>query len=438
MYKLLLSLRYFRSRFLTFASFLAITFGVAMLVIVLSVMGGYLEQIKENLRGQEADLRIRGPGQFPIRQFPELDSVVRSVDNVSATAAFVEQLAVYRTIVSFRPFRLQAVDPTQHARVSGLAKFTLRPSELDEIIADYIDRGLEEDDGDDGAGEDAIDGAGEDAMDGAGDVAVDGREDSSGDGADSNSTEPETPWVSDRVRASKATQAVHELIARRADPGGPGHLTEDEIDRLFSREWRSETIRRFGGEERLQSFDGQVPAGAIVGIQMLIERQLSLGDVISVVTVETDGRRQDVLDKDFVIVGAMITGDFEQDSQAILTELSVVRNWLPLFDERDNEYRYQGVRVALEDGRRIEETRAAVAAALRREFPGNLYDVETWEELRKNFLRAVLIEKFLVYFLVLILVVFTGSMILLMLLLTVIEKTRDVGVLLSLGARPSE
>ena len=36
----------------------------------------------------------------------------------------------------------------------------------------------------------------------------------------------------------------------------------------------------------------------------------------------------------------------------------------------------------------------------------------------------------------LILIVFTGSMILLMLTLTVIEKTKDVGVLMSLGAPP--
>ena len=60
--------------------------------------------------------------------------------------------------------------------------------------------------------------------------------------------------------------------------------------------------------------------------------------------------------------------------------------------------------------------------------------VETWRNIRANLLKAVRIEKLLVYFIVLILIIFTGSMILLMLILTVIEKTRDVGVLMSLGA----
>jgi lipoprotein-releasing system permease protein len=62
--------------------------------------------------------------------------------------------------------------------------------------------------------------------------------------------------------------------------------------------------------------------------------------------------------------------------------------------------------------------------------------VYTWEQLRKNLLSAVKIEKFIIYFLMCLLVAFTACMVLLMLVLTVIEKTRDVGVLMSLGATP--
>ena len=67
---------------------------------------------------------------------------------------------------------------------------------------------------------------------------------------------------------------------------------------------------------------------------------------------------------------------------------------------------------------------------------GSRLRVKTWKALRNNMLKAAGIEKSLVYFIVLILVFFTGSMILLMRLLTVIEKTRDIGVLTALGATP--
>ncbi len=66
MYNYFLSLRYLRSRFLALAAFLATMFGVAMLLIVLSVMGGYLSQLLDIIRGQEAHLRILGSGPLGI------------------------------------------------------------------------------------------------------------------------------------------------------------------------------------------------------------------------------------------------------------------------------------------------------------------------------------------------------------------------------------
>ena len=91
---------------------------------------------------------------------------------------------------------------------------------------------------------------------------------------------------------------------------------------------------------------------------------------------------------------------------------------------------------ALAELARFEEAVEAAEVALAIARSGSLLAVQTWPEIRSNLLKAVGIEKLLVYFIVLILIVFTGSMILLMLTLTVIEKTKDVGVLMSLGAPP--
>ena len=88
MYNYFLSLRYFRSRFLALAAFLATMFGVAMLLIVQSVMGGYMSQLKENIRGQEAHLRIIGNGPLGLKSLSEVEDEIGSIEGVLGSARF--------------------------------------------------------------------------------------------------------------------------------------------------------------------------------------------------------------------------------------------------------------------------------------------------------------------------------------------------------------
>lgn len=382
MYKVLLSLRYFRSRFLTLASLLAITFGVAMLVIVLGIMGGYHVRLQEHLRGQEAHLQIRGPTHFGITRFDELEELLLGVDGVRAVAPFVEQLGVYHSGLSFRPCLLVGIDPVAQSRVADLARYVLRPAELDAIVEEHIVRAAEN--------------------------------------ADS---------VARATRTANVIRAVDEVIGNPARP----ELSLEEVASFFDRPWRKEVLER-SDPERYEALAGQIPQGVLVGLQFLIDREMAVGDIITFVTMDPEGESPQPLDQDFVVVGALKTGDFEQDSGTIYADIDAVRNWLPLWDEETGRYYYQGVRIAIRDPDQLESMQRKVEKAIEKRFP--LYTVRTWKDLRRNLLKAVAIEKFLVYFIVLVLVVFTGSMILLMLLLTVIEKTRDVGVLLSLGATP--
>ncbi len=369
MYKLLLTIRYFRSRFLAIASLLAITFGVAMLVIVLSIMGGYLVQLRENIRGQESHLQvISRDRKISVTDVAALEDLIRSVENVQATAPFVERLATYNNGLSFQPCQLKAVTPRKEMHVTRFAHFLLRPGELSEILR----------------------------------------------------MPQRDPTV--------ATRAVDALITapERRD------LSLEEVEGLFSKEWRRQIIEETE-PQLIELYGEDIPPAALVGIQLLLEGELLLGDIILVVTVSPAA---DVtpIHRDFVVTGALKSGDFDIDSGTIYVELGEAKDFLELCDQSTGICRHQGVRVSIDDPELLEKTSKDVADRLLGTFPQ--LEVLTWKDLRRNILKAVLIEKFLVYFLVLILVFFTGSMVLLMLLLTVIEKTRDIGVLMSLGATP--
>lgn len=83
MYKLFLSLRYLRSRRIAYMAVVAVMLCVAMVLVVLSVMGGWLEMVKRQARGLLGDIIVdnRAYAGFPlydefiaeIRQWPEIE-----------------------------------------------------------------------------------------------------------------------------------------------------------------------------------------------------------------------------------------------------------------------------------------------------------------------------------------------------------------------------
>ena len=61
MYKLLLSWRYLKTRFIALASIVSVTLGVATLIVVNSVMCGFVDQMKSRLHGILSDVEISAP-----------------------------------------------------------------------------------------------------------------------------------------------------------------------------------------------------------------------------------------------------------------------------------------------------------------------------------------------------------------------------------------
>ena len=84
MYKLLLSWRYLKTRFIALASIVSVTLGVATLIVVNSVMAGFVSEMKDRLHGILSDVEIASPGLGEIGM-PELhvQESKRSVATIS-------------------------------------------------------------------------------------------------------------------------------------------------------------------------------------------------------------------------------------------------------------------------------------------------------------------------------------------------------------------
>jgi lipoprotein-releasing system permease protein len=92
---------------------------------------------------------------------------------------------------------------------------------------------------------------------------------------------------------------------------------------------------------------------------------------------------------------------------------------------------YQEVRVKLADYDEAHSVRETIKAQL------DGFSIDTWEEIRRDFLQAVDSEKVLLVIVLSFIIMLGGFIILATLTLTVVEKTRDIGILAALGAPQS-
>ena len=95
MYKLFLCLRYLRSRVIAYIAVLGVALCVAMMVIVVSVMNGFLDKIEHAAKGLFGDIVIDAPTQEGIARYDELTAAIRKdVPEVKAGSPFIISYAV--------------------------------------------------------------------------------------------------------------------------------------------------------------------------------------------------------------------------------------------------------------------------------------------------------------------------------------------------------
>lgn len=167
--------------------------------------------------------------------------------------------------------------------------------------------------------------------------------------------------------------------------------------------------------------------------ELLLGRELALklglfpGDTCTVVTPEptlTPGGMMPRLRR-FHVVGVFRSGLYEVDNTTLLTSLKTAQQLFRLGD------RISYVQLFLDDIFAAE----AVKARLRPRLPGHL-SVITWKDLNASLYSALELEKTVLFFTLTLIIVVAALNIIAGLILLVIQKIRDIGILRACGVTP--
>ncbi len=237
------------------------------------------------------------------------------------------------------------------------------------------------------------------------------------------------PYESKRISAFRLqNRNLHQMKAIGVDWEKERHVSEiranliaGDKDRPFynERAKRREIKTVIVGRQFVKDFlqrEGDYPA--------LVEEETRLTIQFALVDEdpETNEPRFHAQSRNLMITGVYDSHDAMVDDHVLYFDINDLREMANL------DVPYLEVRVKLKDYEQARE----VQASLKNRYPA--YGVFTWEDMRKKFLEQVNQEKVLLVIVLSFIVLLAGFIILATLTLTVVEKTRDIGIVGALGA----
>jgi len=155
----------------------------------------------------------------------------------------------------------------------------------------------------------------------------------------------------------------------------------------------------------------------IIGSELLKELNISITDNVSLISPE-DGKALD-----FIVSDTFNSGRYDYDANLVCISLNKARE---LFDMGNA---VSGVGLKVSDEYNVTKIKSQIQKTLR--YP---YVVRTWMELDRNLMKALSMEKKIMFIILGLIVMVACFNIGSSLIMMVLEKTKDIGILRSIGA----
>lgn len=186
-----------------------------------------------------------------------------------------------------------------------------------------------------------------------------------------------------------------------------------------------EEREKFVRDIRQYVVDSQSPEldenGLLVGSELADELNLKMGDDVSLVSATSEKGHN------FKIVGVFHTGLYTFDVSNIFISLESAQRVFGM-----DKY-VTGIAVKIVDELKAEEVRREIAREL-----GFPYFVRSWMDLNRNLFSALKLEKLVMFIIVALIVIVACFNIASTLIVRVVEKTKDIGILKTIGATNSD
>lgn len=235
----------------------------------------------------------------------------------------------------------------------------------------------------------------------------------------------------DRIMKTKHVEAISYFLNGQAlvrkDEGVAGIILKGISPRDEIR------VNSLGNYIKKGTLDNLKDDGIVLGSELAAKLDVDIGQTVSLISPAfTNGKKPNlakifsVEGKNFRVTGIFTSGMYEYDSNLAYIDLSKAQELLAVGDMTT------GLSIKIDDAFNADD----VKKNLRQEL-GPRYDVRTWVDLNRNLLEAIKLEKTVMFIILTLIVMVACFNIASALIMTVLEKTKDIGILKAIGASNS-
>jgi lipoprotein-releasing system permease protein len=439
MYKLLLCWRYLQTRWIALASIVSVTLGVATLVVVNSVMDGFTEEMQQRIHGILSDIVVESHSSEGINDVELYQERIRAtlgerLEGMTTVVAVPAMVSFqYNGTPHTQQINLIGIDTKTYASVSDFSQYLLHPDNQQKLNFALKEAGY----------------------------------------APGRNSFPESGWGYRRdmarlrkeleieaARNRKLRQQIDEAkagaVALPAAMAAKSDKAGSETESAVSTESQPETVAGAdllagpqtavaASDDRPHYFDAEQEAhtGIVLGISIGSMRYRDpLGEVKDhffirpgddvTVTMPGAGSPPRAIDQSFTVVDLYESKMSEYDSTFAFIPLEKLQQARGMIDPSSGKKSVTSIQLKLKAGVDLSQARDALRLA----FPPEqtMVHVESWRDSQGPLLAAVQLETTILNILLFMIIAVAGFGILATFFMIVVEKTRDIGILKSLGA----